>query len=273
MSTATRTVDKTLVLPIDETLVLPIADPEGSDPLTTPNSAAAAVDLLAGVRWGSMVWLAAAAILAGLDIVAGWFYVASYFGYFHLPLEGLGVSAQEIVALGARSVLLPLAVVPVAFVAAAPSRRLRPAALAVAAYVIVLTYVAFATSFLTRADLIVQVAAMLTAAGILFALRRGFGELPAQRLILVAVALLAFSSLPVASGIFDASQKASATQTTLRLVTQNPILPGSVVIGGAYSYSDYVLLRESDSRYWVMRLGDHHVYSIAKSEVLYIRYW
>jgi hypothetical protein len=257
----------------DETLELPIAETAEIGAPTTSNGAVAAVDLLAKVRWRGLAWVATVAVLAGLDVVAGWFYVASYFGYFHLPLEGLGISAQEILAQGARSLLLPLAVVPVAFVASAPSHRLGRASLAVAAYITVLTYVAFATSFFTAVGLIVQLAAMFTAAGILFSLRRGFGELPAQRLVLVGVALLAFSSIPVASGLFDASQKASATQTTLRLTTQSPVLPGSIVTGGAFSYSDYVLLRESDSRYWVMRLGDHHVYSIAKSAVIYIRYW
>ncbi len=281
MSRTTPTVDKTLELPIasqpaptvDETLELTVAVQQMNRAPATSNGATAVVDLLAKARLGGIGWFAGAAVLVGVDVVAGWFYVASYFGYFHLPLEGLGISAQEVVALGARSLLLPLAVIPVAFVAAGPGRRLRTAFLAVAAFILVLTWVAFATSFLTSTELLVQIAAMFTATGILFAVRRGFGELPAQRLVLIAVALLAFSSLPVASGIFDASQKASATQTTLLFTTQNPLLPGPVATGGAYSYSDYVLLRETDSRYWVMRLHDHHVYSIAKSEVLYIRYW
>lgn len=237
------------------------------------STAFAGVDLVANVRWRAITWLAVAALVAGVDVIAGWFYLASYFGHFHVPLEGLGISAQEIVALGARSLLLPLLVVPVAAVAGAPIHRLRRASLAVTAYIMVLTYVAYATSFLTVSDLIAELVAMFMAAVILFSLRRGFGLFPSQRLVLLIVALLAFSALPVATGIFDASQKASATQTTLRLTTADPVLPGAVPTGSAYLYSDYLLLRESDSRYWVMRLGDHHVYSIAKSEVIYIRYW
>jgi hypothetical protein len=265
MSITTPTVDKKLEVPI-------AAHDELSAPLRLSHSFAG-VDLVAKVRWSAITWLAVAAVVAGVDVIAGWFYAASYFGYFHLPLEGLGISAQEIVALGARSLLLPLLVVPVAAVAGAPIHRLRRAALAVGAYIVVLTYLAFATSFLTRALLVVEFLAMLMTVLMLFSLRRGFGVLPAQQLVLVVVALLTFSVLPVAGGIFDASQKASASQTTLRLSMPNPVLPGAVPAGGGYSYSDYVLLRESESRYWVMRLGDHHVYSIAKSEVTNIRYW
>lgn len=265
MAVTTRSIDKTMELsPAVQAEIITDAELKSS---------IAAEDLLAKIRWRSLVWLVGAAALAALDVAAGWFYVASYYGYFHLPLEGLGLSAQEIVAQGARSMLLSLAVVPVAFVAGAPNHRLRQSAPAVALYIAVVAYAAMATSFLSPGDLVVQVAAMVTVASTLFSLRRGFGRLPGQRLLLLAVTILAFSALPVATGIFDASQKASATQTSLRLTTQSPVLPGSVASGGAYVYTDYVLLRESETRYWLLRLRDHHVYSIPKTAVIYIRYW
>ena len=52
-----------------------------------------------------------------------------------------------------------------------------------------------------------------------------------------------------------------------------PILPGSVAAGAVFSNSNYyVLLRETDSRYWLLRIDNQATYSIAKTDVLYIRY-
>jgi hypothetical protein len=229
-------------------------------------------DLLAGLRWTGWHSIAAAAVLVAIDVFAGWSYLASYFGYFHVPVEGLGLSAGDIVAQGARSMLLPLTVVPVAFVAGAPSRKLGQGALAVGGYILFLAYVAFANHLVSPAAVVVQSAASIAIAGLVFALRRGFGGTPLQRLIVAAVALLILTSIPVASATLDAGQKASSKQTTLRIITRDPILPGSVGSGGLFSYSNYVLLRESDSRYWLLRIGDQYAYSIAKTDVLYIRY-
>ncbi len=216
--------------------------------------------------------LAAAGIFLAVDFFAGSSYLLSYFGYFRVPVEGLGLSAIDILDDGVRSILLPLTVVPAAFVAGAPSRKLGLGALTVGGYILFLAYVAFANHFASPLVVLAQCAASIVIAGLVFALRRGFGATPMQRLILVAVGLLLLTSVPVASGTLDASQTASAKQSTLRIVTSNPILPGASVAGGQFSYSNYVLLRETDSRYWLLRIDNHYTYSIAKTDVLYVRY-
>src|SRR4029077_17885551 len=113
----------------------------------------------------------------------------------------------------------------------------------------------------------------LAIAGVVFALRLGFGKTQTQRLIVAALGLLLLISIPIASGTLDASQKAGAKITTLRIITSAPILPSAApAAGGQFTYANYVLLRESDTRYWLFRVGDQYAYSIAKSDVLYIRY-
>lgn len=93
-----------------------------------------------------------------------------------------------------------------------------------------------------------------------------------QRLLLVAVGLLLLTSVPVASGTLDANQEASIKQSTLRVVTRDPILPGAGAAGAVFSNSNYVLLRETDNRYWLLRIDNQSTYSIAKTDVLCIRY-
>jgi len=231
-----------------------------------------APDLLAGFRWSGRYLLAAAGIFIALDFVAGSSYLLSYFGYFRVPVEGLGLSAMDILDDGVRSMLLPLTVVPAAFIAGAPSRKVGVGAVTVGGYILFLAYVAFVNHFASPIGVLAQCAASIAIAGFVFALRRGFGSTPVQRLIVAAVGLLLLTSVPVASGTLDASQTASAKQSTLRIVTKDPILPGSAVAGGQFSYSNYVLLRETDSRYWLLRIDNHYVYSVAKTDVLYVRY-
>src|SRR2546427_13274300 len=79
-------------------------------------------------------------------------------------------------------------------------------------------------------------------------------------------------SIPIATGTLDASQKAATKTSTLRIFTSGPVLPTAVPSNGLFSNANYVLLRESESRYWLFRIGDQYAYSIAKSDVLYIRY-
>ncbi|HEV2035290.1 MAG TPA: hypothetical protein VGU71_14015 [Candidatus Dormibacteraeota bacterium] len=168
--------------------------------------------------------------------------------------------------------LLPLSVIPVAFVAGAPSRKLGPGALAVGGYVLFLAYVAFAGHLVSPFLIPVEGAAAIASGAIVFLLRRGFGTAMLLRLTLAAAGLLLVISLPVALGVLDAGQTASAKQSTLRIIARNPVLPGSTVAGGFFSNSNYVLLRETDSRYWLLRVDNHNTYSIAKTEILYIRY-
>ena len=231
-----------------------------------------APDLLAEFWWSGRNLLAAAGILIALVFFAGSSYLLSYFGYLRVPVEGVGLSPIDILDEGVRSMLVPLSVVPAALVAGAPGRKLGICALTVGAYILFLAYVAFALRFASPIAVLAQCAASIAIAGFVFALRRGFGSTSVQRLILVAVGLLLLTSVPVASGTLDASQKASLKQSTLRVVTRDPILPGSVATGGLFSNSNYVLLRETDTRYWLLRIDNQSTYSIAKTDVLYIRY-
>ena len=236
---------------------LPLSTPEAHAP---SDPASPLPDLLAGHRLGAKEWVAAAAVLLAVDAFAGWSYLVSYFAYFRIPSEALSLSLPEMLGQGLRIVLLPLTVIVVA--AAAPGRRLRQSAIAVAAYLAVLLLVATANHWASAGAIVVQLAAAIAAAGIVFGMRLGVGRKPIERLLIGAAGLLLLLSLPVATGTLDAGQAANARTTTLRLVTVSPFLPSG----------SYVLLRETDSQYWVFRIGDHYAYAVAKSEVVYIRY-
>ncbi|HEY4914991.1 MAG TPA: hypothetical protein VIJ91_13855 [Candidatus Dormibacteraeota bacterium] len=228
-------------------------------------------DLLAGLRWGTRELIVAGAVLVVVDVFAGWSYLASYFGYFRIPVEGLGLGLTEVLAQGLRSILLPLTVIVLA--ASAPTRRLRPAAIAVVGYLVFLAVVSLGNHWASPGSVAAQLAASLAIAGVVFVLRLGFGRTQTQRLIVGAVGLLLLISIPIASGTLDASQKAGTKTTTLRLVTSTAILPSAAPsTSGQFTYANYVLLREGDTRYWLFRVGDQYAYSIAKTDVLYIRY-
>ena len=246
---------------------LPISAPEADAP-TDP--AGPLPDLLAGLRLGAREWLVGAAVLVVVDAFAGWTYLASYFSYFRIPTESLGLTVGETLAQGLRTVLLPLTVVFVA--AIAPGRRLRPAVIGVGVYLLVLLAVAIINHWASPGAVLVQLAAALAAAAIVLGMRLGLGHRPFERLVIGAAGLLLLISIPVASGTLDAGQAAGAKSTTLRLVTSSPVLPSAVPSGGSYMYTNYILLRENDSRYWLFRIGDRYAYSIAKSEAVYIRY-
>jgi len=246
---------------------LPISTPEADAPA---DPASALPDLLAGLRLGAREWIVVAAVLLAVDAFAGWTYLVSYFSYFRIPSEALGLSAPEVLAQGLRTVLLPLTVVIVA--ALAPGPRLRPAAIGVGVYLLVLLAVAVINHWASPGAVLVQLAAALAAAGIVFGMRLGLGARPFERLVIGAAGLLLLISIPVAAGTLDAGQAAGAKSTTFRLVTSAPLLPSALPAGGSYTYTNYILLRENDSRYWVFRIGDRYAYSIPKSEVVYIRY-
>lgn len=239
------------------------------DAPASTDSAEALPDLLAGLRWGTRQVLAAAVVVA-IDLFAGWTYLASYYGYFRIPVEGLGLGFTEVLVQGLRMVLLPLTVI--VFAAIAPARRLRPAAIAVGGYLLFLAIAALANRWASPGAIFGQLAASVAIAGVVFGLRMGFGRTQAQRLLIAAVGLLLLLSIPVAGGTLDAAQRAATKTSTLRIVTSTPVLPSATASNGLFNYSNYVLLRESDSRYWLLRIGDQYAYSIAKSDVLYIRY-
>src|SRR5258708_8509633 len=259
-----------------------IANPQRSKPSSNPSPTTPEVfastapasllpDLLAGRGWGTRELLVAGAVLVVMDVFAGWSYLASYFGYFRIPVEGLGLGLPEVLAQGLRSILLPLTVIVLA--ASAPTRKLRPAAIAVLGYLVFLAVVAHGNHWASPGSVAAQLAASLAIAGVVFALRLGFGRTQTQRLIVAALGLLLLISIPIASGTLDASQKAGTKTSTLRIVTNTPILPHpSPPTDRQFPPSHSLLLRESDTRYWLFRAGDQDPYAIAKRKVLYIRY-
>jgi hypothetical protein len=226
--------------------------------------------LLAGLRWGARELILATAALLLVDIFAGWSYLTSYFGYFHIPVEGLGLSMPEVLGQGLRSILLPLTVA--LFAALAPSRHLRQGAIAVGAYLLFLAVVALGNHWVSPGAVAAQLAASVAIGGLVFGMRMGFGKTRGQRLVMGAVGVLLLISIPIATGTLDATQRASAKDTTFRVVTSNPILPQETSSNGLWATQNYVLLRESETRFWVFRIGGQNAYSISKSDVLYVRY-
>jgi hypothetical protein len=227
--------------------------------------------LLAGLRWGTREVLAAAVALVVVDIFAGWSYLTSYYGYFRVPVEGLGLTMPEVLGQGLRSILLPITVV--FFAALAPGRHLRQGAIAVGAYLLFLALAALGNHWASPGSIAAQLAASIAIGALVFAMRMGFGKTRGQRLVMAAVAVLLLISIPIATGTLDATQKASATNTTLRIVTNNAILPNETKNSdGLFAATDYLLLRESDTRFWIFRLKGQNAYSISKSDVLYVRY-
>jgi hypothetical protein len=218
--------------------------------------------LLAGLRWGAREVLAAAAVLVVVDVFAGWSYLASYFLYFRVPAEGLGLTLPEVLGQGLRTILLPLTVI---VVAAARSRR-------PGAYLAFLALAVLVNRWASPGAVVVQLAASIAVAAIVFGLRMGVGRKPVQALLIGVAGLLLLISIPVATGTLDAGQLAAAKATTLRVVTTSPLLPSAIPASGQYTYTNYVLLRENETRVWLFRIGDRYAYSIAKSDIAYIRY-
>lgn len=132
-----------------------------------------------------------------------------------MRVDALGLSAMDVLDAGVRAMLLPLTVVPATMVAGAVGRRLGLAVLAVGGYILFLAYAAFANHFASFLVILVQSAASVTIAGLVFAVRRGFGARPMQRLILGAVGLLLLISVPVASG--DARRQPDSLRQTVEL--------------------------------------------------------
>jgi hypothetical protein len=253
---------------------IPTSTPEAETP-TAP--ASPLPDTLAGLRWGTREVVIAIVLLLAIDLFAGWSFLASYFGFFRVPVEGLGLTFQEILAQGMQAILLPLTVIVVA--SGAPRRRMRAAAVAVGAYLIFLAAAALTNHWASVGTVLVQLSASIAIAGLVFMLRLGYGRRPLERLLMTAVVVLLLISIPVATGTLEAAQVAGAKTSTLRIVSNAAILPtnsalpaGNLLAGGQYTYNNYVLLRESETRYWVFRIGDQYAYSIPKSEVVYIRY-
>ncbi len=249
-------------------------------PQTGPEPEAAAEPagpswLLQVGRWDRALFVMGA-LLVGLCLLEGWLYLRSYYAFFHIPTEGLDVALQEVFFQGAHSLLFPLIVAPVAFLLRVEARRvLLVGVLAVAACAAILAWVAGAFRWYSAMDILVQTAAVFWIGLTVLAVQRGSLRGGAQRrLVLAGAAVLLLVSMPTAFGTIDAGQKATARKTHLVLASTHELgLPDAIRNGNLVEYRKLVLLRESPSRYWVIRLGRAaDVYSVAKNEVVYIRY-
>jgi hypothetical protein len=215
-------------------------------------------------------------VLVGLFLLEGWLYVRTYFNFFRIPTEGLDITPQELLFQGVHALLFPLIVVPVALFLRLYARRMFLMTLGVVAgCAAILAYFAYAFHWYPAMDIMVQTAAVLWIGMAVLAIQRGFGQDNVrQRFLLVGAALLLLVSLPTAFGTVDAGAKATVKRSHLLLTSTHELgLPNPTKSGNLIEYRNFVLLRETGSRYWVMTLGlSSDVYSIARSEVLYIRY-
>ncbi len=241
------------------------------------NDQALDVELLAtAISWVSLAAVRLALLLGAVFFVAGWLYLTAFFNFFRMPLGGLEISPAEILLQGAHSLLFPLAVMLPMFFLRVYARRLLLLFLGmVAGSAVALALLAFTFRWYSATDVIVQTAAVLWIGLAVLAIQQGFGrQNRPHRLVLAGAALLLLISLPTAFGIIDSGQQAATKQTHFLLVANPTVgLPGGTKVGDQMEYRGFVLLRETPTRYWVMQLGlATNVYSVAKTDVRYVRY-
>ncbi len=241
------------------------------------NEPALDVELFAtAVSWVSLAAVRIVLLGGAAFFLAGWLYLTAYFSFFHMPVLGMEISPSEILLQGVHSLLFPIAVVlPIFFLRVYARRLLLLFVLMVAGSAVLLALLALAFRWYSATDVIVQTAAVLWIGLAVLAMQQGFGrDSRFHRLILAAAGLLLLISLPTAFGIIDAGHQATATKTHFVLAASPSIgLPGGTTAGNTVEYRNFVLLRETPTRYWLMRLGlASDVYSVAKDQVLYVRY-
>ena len=251
--------------------------PLGQAPEPSLHDPALDVELFAtAISWVSLAAVRIVLLGAAGFFLAGWLYLTAYFSFFHMPVLGMEISPSEILLQGVHSLLFPIAVVlPVFFLRVYARRLLLTFVLLVAGSAALLALLALAFRWYSATDVIVQTAAVLWIGLAVLAMQQGFGrDSRFHRLILAAAALLLLISLPTAFGIIDAGQQATATKTHFVMAANaNVGLPGGTTSGNTVQYKNFVLIRETPTRYWLMRLGlASDVYSVAKDQVLYVRY-
>ncbi len=251
--------------------------PLGQPPQPPRDEPALDVELFAtAVSWVSLAAVRIVLLGAAVFFLAGWLYLTAYFSFFRMPWQGLEMSPPEILLQGVHSLLFPLAVaLPVFFLRVYARRLLLLFILMVAGCAALLALLALAFRWYSSTDVIVQTAAVLWIGLAVLAIQQGFGrDNRFHRLILAGAALILLISLPTAFGIIDAGQQATAKRTHFVLVTSQDLgLPGATRAGDRIEYRNFVLVRETASRYWLMRVGlASDVFSVAKSQVLYVRY-
>ncbi len=235
------------------------------------------VELFAtAISWVSLAAVRIVLLCGAAFFLAGWLYLTAFYNTFRMPLSGLEISPAEILLQGAHSLLFPMAVLlPLFFLRIYARRLLFVFLLMVAGSALLVGLLAFAFRWYSVTDVIVQTSAILWIGLALLAIQQGFGRKSrVHRLVLAGAALLLLVSLPTAFGIIDAGQQATSTKTHFLLVTSQDVgLPGAAKVANRIEYRTYALLRETDSRYWLMRVGQaNEVFSVAKSQVLYVRY-
>ena len=250
---------------------LPLDAPAGS------GEQALDVELFAtAISWVSLAAVRIVLLSAAIFFLAGWLYLTAFYSFFRMPVAGIEVSVPEILFQGVHSLLFPLAVMLPAFFLRVYARRLLLLfILMVAGSAGLLALLALSFHWYSATDVIVQTAAVLWIGLAMIAIQQGFGrENRTHRLILAGAALLLLVSLPTAFGIIDAGQQATTTKTHFILVSNQDLgLPGGTKTQNVTTYRNFVLLRETPSRYWLMQLGmASNVYSVSKSQVLYVRY-
>lgn len=246
---------------------------------TEPPQGEAALDVelfATAVSWVSLAAVRITFLSAAVFFLAGWLYLTAYFSFFRMPMAALEISLAEILLQGLHSLLFPLAVLLPAFFLRIYARRLLLLFVGmVAASAALLALLAMAFRWYSATDVIVQTAAVLWIGLAVLAMQQGFGRNSRfHKLVLAGAALLLLVSLPTAFGIIDAGQQAMTTRSQFVLVTNSNIgLEGGTKMGDFTKYQGFVLLRETQTRYWLMQAGQaRNVYSVAKSQVAYVRY-
>jgi hypothetical protein len=241
------------------------------------NDAALGIELVAtAVSWLSLALVRIVLLAAAVFFLAGWLYITAYFSFFRMPLQGLEVGPAEFLLQGVHSLLFPVAAaLPLFFLRVYARRLLLMFFLMLAGCAAVLAVLALAFRWYSGTDVMVQTAAILFIGLAVVAFQQGFGrDSRLHRLILAGATLLLLISLPTASGIIDAGHQVSINRSDFVLVANpNLGLPGGTKVGESVEYRDFVLLRETPTRYWLMRVGAaSKVYSVAKSDVRSVQY-
>jgi hypothetical protein len=222
---------------------------------------------LAGFQLSPELLLVAVAVVVGL-LVEGWLYVIAYYGFFHLPTEGLDIGIPEVLTQGAHTLIFSLVAIPAAFYLRPYARtNFASSAAAMVGLAGCLALVAWLARWYSVGDMVVQTAAVLwvglTALAMLTRVRRGTWKAR----VLVAAAVLPALLIPYGMGTLDARQRLVSPH--LVLVSGHDLgLPGGIQQGTRTEYDGYVLIRETPTRFWLLRADrPGEIYSISKSDV------
>lgn len=226
---------------------------------------------LSAFQLSQEVLLVAVAVLVAV-LIEGWLYLIAYYGFFHLPTEGLEIGLPEVVTQGAHTLLFSLVAIPAAYYLRPYARTsFGVSAAAMAGLALCLALVAWLARWYSVDDVAVQTVAVLWVGLTVLAMLTRFRRGNWMRRILVAAAVLPALLLPYSMGILDASERLAGPR--LLLMSGHDLgLPGAVQQGSLTEYDSYILIRETPTRYWLLRADrPGEIYSISKSDVT-VRY-